>query len=92
VAYLCFDHFDIETRVQRMNSTQTVGFLDRRNPSVDHSSDSVERRQFAESRDALDPDVRELAAAIDAFKVARHRRYVTLAEVLDVIKELGYTK
>ena len=73
-----------------MNSTQSLGFVERRGPRAER--EGSERRQFAESRDALDPDVRDLAEAIDAFKIARHRRYVTLAEVLEVVKGLGYHK
>jgi hypothetical protein len=75
-----------------MNSTQSIGFLDRRSPRGEPSAIGYERRQFGESRDALDPDVRELAEAIDAFKISQQRRYVTLAEVLGVVKELGYHK
>jgi hypothetical protein len=75
-----------------MNSTQSVGFVDRRGPRTEQSGGAHERRQFAESRDAMDPDVRELAEAIDAFKLNQQRRYVTLAEVLGVVKGLGYHK
>jgi hypothetical protein len=66
--------------------------MDRRGQRVERSTDGLERRQFAESRDAMHPDVRELAEAIDAFKMSHHRRYVTLAEVFEVFKGLGYHK
>ncbi len=51
-----------------------------------------ERRQFADSRSTMDPEVRELADAIDSYKIANNRRYITLAEVLEIIKGLGYHK
>ena len=73
-----------------MNGTQSIGFVDRRSPRAEHATGGHERRQFAESRDTMDPDVRELAEAIDSFKISQHRRYVTLAEVLAVVKNLGY--
>jgi hypothetical protein len=56
------------------------------------SGSAVERRQFADSRSTMDPEVRELADAIDSYKLAHNRRYITLAEVLEIIKELGYHK
>ncbi len=75
-----------------MNATQPANFIDRRGQQPDRQDQVLERRQFAESRDSLNPEVRELAEAIDAYKLAQHRRYVTLAEVLEVIKDLGYKK
>ena len=75
-----------------MNTTQSVGFLDRRGQRPERPTEGFERRQFSENRDAMDPDVRELAEAIDSFKISRHRRYVTLAELMQVVKELGYHK
>ena len=73
-----------------MNTVETSAFLDRRIFGTENPSEWVERRQFAESRDALSPEVRELAEAIDQFKLTHNRRYVTLAEVLEVVKNLGY--
>ena len=71
-----------------MNATET--FPDRRTSRPENATEWVERRQFAESRESLHPEVRELAEAIDDYKLAHKRRYVTLAEVLDVVKSLGY--
>jgi hypothetical protein len=82
----------MEASRRDMNSTQSVGFVERRGTRGDQAASTYERRQFGESRDAMDPDVRELAEAIDAFKISQHRRYVTLAEVLGVVKGLGYHK
>ena len=73
-----------------MNTVETSTFPDRRIRGTENPNEWVERRQFAESRNALSPDVRELAEGIDQFKLTHNRRYVTLAEVLDVVKSLGY--
>jgi hypothetical protein len=73
-----------------MNATDSRSFVDRRQyPAGQHGE---ERRQFVDSRETLAPDVRELSEAIDAFKLANNRRYITLGEVLDVVKGLGYHK
>lgn len=75
-----------------MNATQTPSFVERRTVRPERDASGIERRQFAESRDSLSPEVRELAEAIDAYKLSLRRRYVTLAEVLEVFKSLGYHK
>jgi hypothetical protein len=73
-----------------MNATESPTFVDRRQgPAGRHGE---ERRQFMDSREALAPDVRELTEAIDAFKLTNNRRFITLAEVLGVVKSLGYHK
>jgi hypothetical protein len=53
---------------------------------------TTERRQFANSHVGLSPDARELAEAIDSFKVHNRRRYITFEETLQVIQSLGYAK
>ncbi len=73
-----------------MNATESPSFVDRRQYPAGHHPE--ERRQFVDSREALAPDVRELAEAIDAFKLANNRRFITLGEVLEVVKSLGYHK
>ncbi len=65
-------------------------FVDRR--TQDESSSGFERRQFGNSHATLSPDARELAEAIDAYKVDHHRRYITFEEMLKVIHALGYKK
>lgn len=52
----------------------------------------VERRQFAASRTSNRPAVNELAEAIDAYKLANRRRFITIDELFDVVTELGYTR
>lgn len=51
-----------------------------------------ERRQFRDSHSDGDSDVRELAEAIDNYKMANHRRFITYEEILNVVKSLGYHK
>ncbi|MBR0237547.1 MAG: hypothetical protein IJQ39_05625 [Thermoguttaceae bacterium] len=50
----------------------------------------VERRQFVDSYAELSPEARELALAIDAYKIHFHRRYISHEELLTVIRSLGY--
>ena len=50
----------------------------------------VERRQFVDSYAELSPEARELALAIDAYKIHFHRRYISHEELLTVIRTLGY--
>lgn len=66
-------------------------FVDRRSNSVP-SAAGQERRQFANSHHALSPDARELAEAIDGYKLRHRRRFITFEEMLHVIHDLGYTK
>jgi hypothetical protein len=65
-------------------------FVDRR--STDEKAGGFERRQFGNSHSTLSPDARELAEAIDAYKVEHRRRYITFEEMLKVIHKLGYQK
>ena len=53
--------------------------------------DGVERRnQCGSCYDGLSPDARQLAEAIDQYKLQNRRRFVTYEEMLSVIKSLGY--
>ncbi len=65
-------------------------FVDRRDPVVDATPPGVERRQFANSHSELSPAARELAVAIDEYKLCHRRRFITYEEMLMVIRELGY--
>lgn len=51
-----------------------------------------ERRQFVDSHVELSPAARELAEAIDGYKLRHRRRFVSHEELLSVIKSLGYHK
>jgi hypothetical protein len=66
-------------------------FVERRK-SPGGRAPGVERRQFANSHSGLSPDARELAEAIDSYKIRHSRRFITFEEMLTVIQDLGYTK
>jgi hypothetical protein len=68
----------------------TTDFIDRRG-SKDNSK-GIERRQFGNSHSMLSAEARELAEAIDAYKLQHRRRYITYEEMLQVIQSLGYQK
>ena len=67
-------------------------FVDRRNYDVAVQVPAGERRQFANSYEGLSPDARELALAIDGYKLHHRRRFITFEEMLAVVKSLGYHK
>lgn len=72
---------------------QETSFRDRRVTEGDRSTPpGVERRQFTNSHEALSPPARELAIAVDEYKVRHSRRFVTYEEVLAVVESLGYRK
>lgn len=75
-----------------MSQVVEVPFVDRRGPSVDDPYLGRERRQFTNSHDELSPDARELATAIDNYKLQHRRRFITFEEMLFVMKQLGYKK
>jgi hypothetical protein len=74
-----------------MNETLTVPFVDRRS-TAGSDMPARERRQFTNSHDELSPAARELAQAVDQFKLARRRRFITYEEMLEVVESLGYRK
>lgn len=67
-------------------------FVDRRNYQTGGKSPAGERRQFTNSHEGLSPEARELALAIDHYKLAHRRRFITYEEMLFVVKSLGYQK
>ncbi|MCA9198655.1 MAG: hypothetical protein KDA87_14000 [Planctomycetales bacterium] len=75
------------------SSTTMDGFVDRRGaiPATDPPP-AIERRQFTNSHSELSPAARELATAIDEYKLRHRRRFITYEEILNVIISLGYTK
>lgn len=66
-------------------------FEDRRRNREDAPA-GVERRQFANSYDELSPNARELAAAIDGYKLRHRRRFINYEEMLQIVQDLGYHK
>lgn len=71
------------------NTSET--FVDRRQNSAS-PADGRERRQFANSHASLSPEARQLAEAIDSYKLQNRRRFITFEEMLNVIYSLGYRK
>jgi hypothetical protein len=67
-------------------------FVDRRNYETGVEPHTRERRQFTNSHEGLSPEARELALAIDHYKLAHRRRFITYEEMLSVVKSLGYHK
>jgi hypothetical protein len=76
---------------QATEVSATLPFVDRRATREAGGADQ-ERRQFANSYRDLSPDAKELAEAIDSYKVRHRRRYITFEEMLQVIQDLGYRK
>ena len=72
--------------------TPAKAFVDRRNYNSAGELPGRERRQFTNNHDALSPDARELAIAIDEYKLRHRRRFITYEEMLTVITGLGYQK
>ena len=70
---------------------QSAPFVDRRN-TIGAGVPVRERRQFTNSHDGLTPEARELAQAIDEYKLHHRRRFITFEEMLAVIQSLGYRK
>ena len=66
-------------------------FQDRRQNATTNP-DGYERRQFGNSHHRLSPAARELAEAIDNYKIQNRRRFITYEEMLTVIESLGYSK
>ena len=67
-------------------------FIERRQPDQGSSVVSSERRQFRDGNRSDRPEVAELANAIDDYKVAFRRRFITFEELFDVMAGLGYHK
>ena len=72
-------------------SVPKKGFVDRRVASGS-AQGRAERRQFGSSHAGLSDDGKELALAIDAYKIRHHRRYLTCDEMITVLISLGYAK
>jgi hypothetical protein len=75
-----------------MLSPPDATFVERRSYDPGVGRPARERRQFANSHDELSPDARELATAIDEYKLMHRRRFITYEEMLSVVKSLGYRK
>ena len=67
-------------------------FIDRRGYEARDATPIRERRQFTNSHEGLSDDARELAEAIDEYKLHHRRRFITFEEILSVMTSLGYHK
>ncbi len=76
----------------QMITTPAEAFVDRRSYDCPGTPPGVERRQFTNSHSELSPDARELANAIDEYKLVHRRRFITYEEMLGVVRSLGYRK
>ncbi len=77
---------------QGFDCSTTPQFIDRRSYGPAVGVPQVERRQFTNCHDGLSPPARELAIAIDEYKVRHRRRFITYEEMLEVVVSLGYHK
>jgi hypothetical protein len=81
----------MHSTIEQQPSAPALPFVDRRRAATD-SPVGRERRQFQDSREAGRPEVNELADAIDQYKLAHRRRFITFEELYDVMASLGYHK
>lgn len=74
---------------QTLLEAPSTVFVERR--QRDESTPAVaERRQFRDGDRSARPEVAELANAIDDYKIAYRRRFITFEELFDVMTSLGY--
>ena len=86
--------FSSSSNVSSSNVSGTTDekFVDRREVATTTANANQERRQFGNSHSGLSEAGRDLALAIDRYKIERHRRYLTCDEMLEVMNDLGYAK
>lgn len=75
-----------------LTSADSHVFHERRDQAFVTTPPGVERRQFGNSHQGLSPAARELAEAIDEYKLRHRRRFITYEEMLQVVQGLGYQK
>jgi hypothetical protein len=78
--------------MSQLLETPNKAFNDRRSYDPGIGRPQRERRQFTNSHEELSPEARDLAQAIDGYKLTHRRRFITYEEMLAVIKSLGYTR
>jgi hypothetical protein len=78
--------------VSQIAEVPVAPFVERRIQRGENDFSGRERRQFSNSYDDLSPEARELAQAIDNYKLQHRRRFITFEEMLYVMKLLGYSK
>lgn len=67
-------------------------FVERRQCDAGAAQSQSERRQFRDGDRSARPEVAELANAVDDYKLAHRRRFITFEELFDVVASLGYHK
>jgi hypothetical protein len=72
----------------QLATEKQTAFVERRN--IQDGPPGVERRQFSDGRTEQRPEVRELAEAVDQYKLRHRRRFVTFDELFNVMTALGY--
>ena len=72
-------------------TTPPAPFVDRRKGGSTNPP-GVERRQFQDGTRSTNPEVAELANAIDQYKIQNRRRFITFDEIYQVMLSLGYHK
>ncbi|MFO0911544.1 MAG: hypothetical protein U0795_01195 [Pirellulales bacterium] len=75
-----------------MITNEEAGFVERRSGVRSGSPNGLERRQFASTHQDLSPEARELAQAVDSYKLRHRRRFVNFEEILAIVRELGYSR
>lgn len=78
--------------MEQLIQQKSPDFVDRRGESSSNRDDGPERRQFSNSYASMDQGVKELAEAIDRYKLQHRRRFITFEELHGVITSLGYHK
>ncbi|MDB5387397.1 MAG: hypothetical protein JWM11_3043 [Planctomycetaceae bacterium] len=78
--------------MQQATVPESTTFLDRRQAIGGRTDGTVERRQFLASHSSLRPEVKELAEAVDQYKLVHRRRFITYEELFNVMAALGYHK
>jgi hypothetical protein len=73
-------------------SDPTERFVDRRREATEAGYLGRERRQFTNSHSELSAGAKELAEAVDAYKLRHRRRFINYEELYSVLESLGYHK
>jgi hypothetical protein len=81
-----------EWTMSQLLEPHTSSFTDRRSYDPGIGRPLRERRQFTNSHEELSAEARDLAQAIDGYKLLHRRRFITYEEMLTVVKSLGYSK
>lgn len=81
----------VNSETSVLPNTASAPFVDRRKGSG-NDGPQRERRQFANSYNELSEPARELAHAIDQYKLRHRRRFITYEEMYEVISQLGYRR